>query len=74
VDEICRQYVPGELTKTIRISLSTLIESVGITDEEFEQLIYQIRLKVAENIMNAEKQHQPKAGKKSDAFSWRDLA
>ena len=34
----------GELTKAILMNLADLIESVGITDEEFEQLIYQIRL------------------------------
>lgn len=33
-----------ELTKAILMNLADLIESVGITDEEFEQLIYQIRL------------------------------
>ena len=34
----------GKLTKAILMNLADLIESVGITDEEFEQLIYQIRL------------------------------
>ena len=56
------------------MNLSDLVESVGITDEEFEQLIYRIRLETAEKIMNAEKHYQAKAGEKSDAFSWRDLA
>jgi len=71
---IAASMCEGELTKAILMNLSDLVESVGITDEEFEQLIYQIRLEAAENIMNMEKHNQAKAGEKSDAFSWRDLA
>lgn len=70
---IAASMCEGELTKAILMNLSDLVESVGITDEEFEQLIYQIRLEAAENIMNAEKHYQAKAGEKSDAFSWRNL-
>ena len=71
---IAASMCEGELTKAILMNLSDLVESVGITDEEFEQLIYQIRLEAAENIMNMEKHNQAKAGKKADTFSWRDLA
>ena len=71
---IAASMCEGELTNAILMNLSDLVESVGITDEEFEPLIYQIRLEAAENIMNMEKHNQAKAGEKSDAFSWRDLA
>ena len=64
----------GELTKALLMNLSDLVEGVGIADEEYEQLIYQIRLEAAEKIMNAEKHYQKNAGKKSDVFSWRDIA
>ena len=48
----------GELTRAILMNLADLIESVGITDEEFEQLIYQIRLETEENIISMEKHYQ----------------
>ena len=61
----------GELTKAILINLADLIESVGITDEDFEQLIYQIRLETEGNIMNMEKHYQEMTGKESAEFSWK---
>ena len=56
------------------MNLAGLIESVGITDEEFEQLIYQIRLETEENIISMEKHYQEMTGKRSADRSWRDFA
>ena len=64
----------GELPKAILMNLADLIESVGITDEEFEQLIYQIRLETEENIISMEKHYQEMTGKRSADRSWRDFA
>ena len=64
----------GELTRTILLVLADLIESVGITDEEFEELIYQIRHETAENIMNMEKHYLNTTGKRPAALPWRSFA
>ena len=64
----------GELTRAILMNLADLIESVGITDVEFEQLIYQIRLETEENIISMERHHQEMTGKRSADRSWRDFA
>lgn len=64
----------GELTKAILLNLADLIESVGITEEEFEQLIYQIRLETEENIISMEKHYQGMTGMRSADRSWRDFA
>ena len=64
----------GELTKAILMNLADLIESAGITDEEVEQLIYQIRLETEENIINKEMDYEGWTGKKPGAHPWRDFA
>ena len=64
----------GDLTKAILMNFSDLIETVGITDEEMEQLLYQVRTETAESIMNIEKDYEGWTGKKSGALSWREIA
>ena len=71
---IAASMCEGELTKAILMNLADLIESAGITDEEFEQLIYQIRLETEENIISMEKHYQEMTGKSSADRSWRDFA
>ena len=71
---IAASMCEGELTKAILMNLADLIEKVGITDEEFEQLIYQIRLETEENIISMEKHYQEMTGKRSSDRSWRDFA
>ena len=64
----------GELTKAILMNLADVIETVGITDEEMEQLLYQVQTETAENIMNMERDYEGWTGKKSGALPWRDFA
>lgn len=71
---IAASMCEGQLAGVILMSLADLIESVGITDEEFEDLIYQIRLEAEENIMNMEKDYQGMTGKKTGALPWREFA
>lgn len=71
---IAASMCEGQLTEAILMNLTDLIQSVGITDEEFEDLLYQVRLEVAENITNMEKDYQGWTGKKVDALPWRSFA
>ena len=71
---IAASMCEGELTKAILMNLADVIETVGITDEEMEQLVYQVRMEAAENIMNMEKDYEGWTGKKSGALPWRDFA
>jgi len=71
---IAASMCEGELTKTILMVLTDLIESSGITDEEFEQLIYQIRVETEEIIMNMEGHYLEMTGKKDVDLSWRVFA
>jgi hypothetical protein len=71
---IAASMCEGQLTGVILMSLADLIESVGITDEEFEGLIYQIRLEAEEIIMNMEKDYQSMTGKKAGTLPWREFA
>lgn len=71
---IAASMCEGQLSGAILMNLSDLIDSVGITDEEFEELIYQIRLETEETIRNMEKDAQNRTGKKSDALPWRETA
>jgi len=71
---IAASMCEGDLTKAILMNLADLIETVGITDEEMEQLLYQVRTETAENIMNMEKDYEGWTGKKSGALPWRDFA
>ena len=64
----------GDLTKAILTNLSDLLETVGITDEEMEQLLYEVRMETTETIMNMEKEYEGWTVKKSDALPWRDSA
>lgn len=71
---IAASMCEGDLTKAILTNFADLIETVGITDEEMEQLLYEIRMETAENIMNMEKDYEGWTGKKSDTLPWRDFA
>ena len=48
--KIAASMCEGELTKALLMNLSALVESVGITDEEYEQLIYQVWLSHVEYV------------------------
>ena len=71
---IAASMCEGELTKAILMNLADVIETVGITDEEMEQLLYQVRAETAESIMNIEKDYEGWTGKKPGAHPWRDFA
>jgi len=71
---IAASMCEGDLTKEILMNLADLVETVGITDEEMEQLLYQVRTETTENIMNMEKDYEGWTGKKSGALPWRDFA
>ena len=54
---IAASMCEGDLTKAILMNLADLVETVGITDEEMEHLLYQVRMGTTENIMNMEKDY-----------------
>ncbi len=67
---IAASMCEGDLTKAILMNLTDLVETVGITDEEMEQLIYQVRTETAENIMNMEKDYEEWTGEKAGTFTY----
>jgi len=71
---IAASMCEGELTKAILMNLADVIETVGITDEEMEQLLYQVRAEAAQNITNKEMDYEGWTGKKPGAHPWRDFA
>lgn len=71
---IAASMCEGDLAKAILMTLADLIDTVGITDEEMEQLIYQVRMEGTENIMNMEEAYEGWTGKKPDTLPWREFA
>jgi hypothetical protein len=64
----------GQLSGVILMVLADLIDSVGITNEEFEQLLYQIRMETNENIMNMKRDYLDRTGKAIGDLPWRAFA
>lgn len=71
---IAANMCEGQLSGVILMVLADLIDSVGITNEEFEQLLYQIRLETQENITNMEKDYLSRTGKAVGDLPWRGFA
>lgn len=71
---IASSMCEGQLAGLILMNLADLIESVSITEEEFEQLLYEVRLEVEMNITEMEKDYLGMTRKKSGALPWRTFA
>ena len=71
---IAANMCEGQLAGAILMNLADLIDSIGITEEDFEELLYQIRLETQENIMNMEKDYLSRTGKAAGDLPWRDFA
>ncbi|WP_130838514.1 hypothetical protein [Lachnoclostridium sp. Marseille-P6806] len=71
---IAASMCEGELTKAILLHLADLIETIGITEEEFEDLLYKIRLEMQEKIMNMERETVNRTGNVSGTSAWRTYA
>lgn len=65
---IAASMCEGELTKAILMNLADVIETVGITDEEMEQLLYQVRAEAAQNITNMERDMRGGPGRSPARF------
>lgn len=64
----------GDMTKAILLHLADLIDTIGLTEEEFEELLYKVRLEMQEKIMDMEKNRMNRTGNVSDNPVWRAYA
>lgn len=71
---IAASMCEGQVSGIILMCLADLIDTAGITDEEYEQLLYRIRLETEENITNMEMDYLGMTGKKAGTLPWRGFA
>ena len=64
----------GDLTGAILMTLMDLINSAGITADEFTELIQEIRLETEANIQQMEKDYLERTGKVCGDLPWRGFA
>ena len=71
---IAASMCEGQLSGAILMVLADLINTAGITNEEFEQLLYHIRLETDVNIMNMERDYLGRTSKDTGDLAWRGFA
>lgn len=71
---IAASMCEGQVSGIILMCLADLVDTCGIKDEEYEQLLYHIRLETEENITNMELDYLGMTGKKPADLPWRSFA
>lgn len=71
---IASSMCEGQLAGLILMTLADLIETAGITEEEFEEVLYDVRLETEMNITEMEKDYLGMTGNKPGALPWRSFA
>lgn len=71
---IAASMCEGHVVGIMLMCLADLVDTCGLTDEEYEQVLYNIRLETETNITNMEMDYLGMTGKKPGALPWRAFA
>jgi len=64
----------GQLTGLILMTLATLIEQSGLTEEEFAQIFADVQYEISDNVYSMEQAYEKNLGKKAGDLPWRSFA